>query len=172
MLSRVAESLYWMSRYLERAENVARFISVNLHLSLDMQLDPRGQWQPLVVTSGDEELFATRYGAHTAKSVLEFLTFDTENANSILSCLRAARENARSVRERISSEMWEHINRTYLMVRDGGGLVAALENTEDFYERIRVAGQRKTVPELLPAVRHLSNIALDQLHRSPMVQRR
>ena len=116
MLSRVADSVYWMSRYIERAENVARFIEVNLNLMLDLPVGSAQQWQPLVETTGDAEKFAKRYGKATQNNVIKFLTFDPENVNSILSSLRAARENARSVREIISSEMWEQLNQFYLMV--------------------------------------------------------
>jgi uncharacterized alpha-E superfamily protein len=116
MLARVADSIYWMSRYVERAENVARFIEVNLNLMLDSPVDSAQQWQPLIETTGDADEFAERYGAATQQNVIQFLTFDQENVNSIRSCLRAARENARSVREVISSEMWEKLNEFYLMV--------------------------------------------------------
>src|SRR5688572_31140700 len=110
LLSRVAGSVYWMARYIERAENVARFIGVNLHLQLDLPLAPAHQWQPLIDTSGDTEVFKEKRGEATEESVIQFLAFDDENPNSIYSCLRFARENARSVRETISSEMWEQIN--------------------------------------------------------------
>jgi uncharacterized alpha-E superfamily protein len=142
MLSRVADSIYWMSRYVERAENVARFISVNLNLSLDMPGEAGQQWWPLVVITGDDKSFQTRTGTPTKENVVEFLTFDKENPNSILSCLRAARENARSVREIISAEMWEHINKFYLMVRDGGTLEDVLDNPYVFFERVNVSGQQ------------------------------
>ena len=62
MLSRVAESIYWMSRYIERAENVARFVDVNLHLILDMPVGMQAQWEPLVATTGDDAVFGERYG--------------------------------------------------------------------------------------------------------------
>jgi uncharacterized alpha-E superfamily protein len=117
MLSRVADSIYWMSRYIERAENVARFVDVNLNLMLDFPGGSAQQWQPLVDITGDTEDFAERFGqAADERSVIGFLTFDTKNPNSILSCVRAARENARSVREIISSSMWEHLNQAYLML--------------------------------------------------------
>jgi uncharacterized alpha-E superfamily protein len=99
MLSRVASSIYWVNRYIERAENYARFIEVNLNLSLDL---PRGtveQWEPLVATTGDHEMFVARYGKATKETVLHFLVADAENQNSILSCLLGARENARSIKE-------------------------------------------------------------------------
>jgi len=142
MLSRVADSIYWMSRYVERAENVARFISVNLNLSLDMPGEAGQQWWPLVVITGDDAEFQQRVGQTTKESVVQFLTFDVENPNSILSCLRAARENARSVREIISAEMWEHINTFYLMVRDGGTLDDVLDNPYAFFDRVNVLGQQ------------------------------
>lgn len=117
LLSRVADSVYWMARYIERAENVARYIGVTLHLQLDLPLSREHQWQPLVDTSGDTEDFRERYGEPTQANVIEFLAYDTKNPNSIASCLRYARENARSVRETISSEMWAQINAMYLNVQ-------------------------------------------------------
>src|SRR5215471_919078 len=114
LLSRVADSVYWMARYIERAENVARFIGVNLNLQLDLPTEPAQQWQPLIDTSGDTIEFRRRYGEATQASVIEFLAYDPGNPNSIASCLRAARENARSVRETISSEMWAQVNSMYL----------------------------------------------------------
>lgn len=117
LLSRVADSVYWMARYIERAENVARFIGVNLNLQLDLPMEPAQQWQPLIDTSGDTHEFKQRYGEASQANVIEFLTFDSANTNSIASCLRAARENARSVRETISSEMWAQVNSMYLNMR-------------------------------------------------------
>ncbi|MGB2889616.1 MAG: alpha-E domain-containing protein [Candidatus Acidiferrales bacterium] len=117
LLSRAADSVYWMARYIERAENVARFIGVNLHLQLDLPLGSANQWQPLIDTSGDAEVFRQRYGKANQSSVIKFLALEVENPNSIYSCLRAARENARSVRETISSEMWEQINSMYLQIQ-------------------------------------------------------
>jgi uncharacterized alpha-E superfamily protein len=133
MLSRVAESVYWMGRYMERAENVARFIDVNHNLMLDL---PRGygdQWQPIIDTTGDRAGFLEHYSAATRENVLRFLAFDARNRNSIASCVWAARENARSVRETISSEMWEQINTLHLRITAEG---------------------RKPVPEELPQFCH------------------
>jgi uncharacterized alpha-E superfamily protein len=138
MLARVAESIYWMSRYVERAENVARFIEVNLNLMLDLPVGSAQQWQPLVETTGDAEEFAKRYGKATQSNVIQFLTFDQENVNSILSCLRAARENARSVREIISSEMWEQLNQFYLMVNSAN--TASRTDPQDLFASVRMAG--------------------------------
>jgi uncharacterized alpha-E superfamily protein len=108
--------MYWLNRYIERAENVARFIDANYHMTLDIPDGASDQWQPLINTTGDHELFKKLYGAATRENAIEFLVFDRNNPNSIFSCVRAARENARSVREYISSEMWEHLNTFYLMI--------------------------------------------------------
>lgn len=118
MLSRVADSLYWLNRYIERAENVARFIDVNLKLTLDAPTSLDQQWAPLVQTTGDRDMFERCYSDASAENVIQFLAFDRSYPNSIVSCLQAARENARSVREIISSEMWEQINAFYHMVRN------------------------------------------------------
>jgi uncharacterized alpha-E superfamily protein len=117
MLSRVANSIYWLNRYIERAENIARFVDVNLNLLLDTAIGDAQQWEPLVITTGDLELFRSRYGVATAENVIQFLTYDEGYPNSILSCLQSARENARSIREIISSEMWEQVNSFYFMVQ-------------------------------------------------------
>lgn len=118
MLSRVANSIYWMSRYLERADNVARFIDVNARLTMDLGFEPENmQWDPLVQASGDEELYKENHSSYDEQSVIHFLMFDTENPNSIIQCIQNARENARTVREVISSEMWETLNALYHMVQ-------------------------------------------------------
>jgi len=136
LLSRVADSIYWMARYIERAENVARFIGVNLHLQLDLPLEPAYQWEPIVETSGDTKAFKERYGEATEDNVIQFLAFDPENPNSIYSCFRSARESARSVRETISSEMWEQINSMYLQV-----------------QLLRNSPQYEALPEVLRTIR-------------------
>ena len=116
MLSRVAESIYWMSRYIERAENMARIVDVNEHLMLDLPPGLPPQWAPLVAITGDESAFESRYSAADQDEVSWFLTFDAANPNSILSSLRAARENARSIREILSSAIWVEVNEAYLYV--------------------------------------------------------
>ena len=142
MLSRVAESIYWMARYIERAENVARFISVNLNLSLDQPGEADEQWWPLVVTSGDDQQFLERMKEYTRDNVIHFLTFDRDNPNSIASCVEKARENARSVREIISSEMWQQINRFYLKLQEFSHFNAILYNPHDFFTEVTLLGQQ------------------------------
>ena len=138
MLSRVAESIYWMSRYVERAENVARYIGVNLNMMLDSSGADQ-QWWPLVNTTGDHVDFEKRYGLATPENVIHFLTFDRDNPNSMISCLRMARENARSVREIISSEMWLELNKFYLKVNDAAGRRHEFEGTDDFYTEAKLS---------------------------------
>lgn len=118
MLSRVANSIYWMHRYIERAENYARFMSVNFNLALDLPPNVDQQWEPLLIATADNDLFRKYYNHPTREHVIQFMTFDKRNPNSIVSCLSNARENARTIREVISKEMWEHLNQFYLMVRD------------------------------------------------------
>jgi uncharacterized alpha-E superfamily protein len=142
MLSRVADSIYWMGRYIERSENVARFVDVNYSLLLDFSSDQ--QWQPLVDITGDTEDFAARYGEATESAVIRFLTFDTDNPSSILSCVRAARENARSVREIISSAMWEHLNQSYLTLADAATRRSELSDLHGLFSAVKTASQTFT----------------------------
>lgn len=138
MLSRVADSIYWLNRYVERAENVARFIDVNLNLLLDFPTGVAQQWKPLVMTTGDLTLFQQRCGEPTAENVIHFLTFDREYPNSIISCLSAARENARSVREIISSEMWERVNAFYFMVKEAAQSLS-VPDLPEFFAEVKLA---------------------------------
>jgi uncharacterized alpha-E superfamily protein len=139
MLSRVADSVYWLSRYVERAENVARFIDVNYNLTLGDTDSPANSWAPLVNTTGDQQAFEERYGAPTRENVLKFLSFDEENPNSIISCVATARENARTIREIISSVVWEQLNKFFFMVRSAAQFGQTLEQPHEFCERVRLA---------------------------------
>jgi len=140
MLCRVASSLYWMSCYLERAENVARFIDVNLSTLLDLSLesDFGNPWEPLIQITGDNKSFNERYEELNGENVMRFHTFDVENPNSILSCLMTARENARTTRESIPSEMWEQINKLYLMVNNASQSPSILQDPAPFYKSIKM----------------------------------
>lgn len=139
MLSRVANSIYWLSRYMERAENVARFVDVNLQMILDLPAGSREQWAPLVIITGDDAAFAAGYRGASRENVIRFLSFDTENPNSIISCLRSARENARTVRETISPEMWEQINTCYLMVNAAAYDRGVMESPGSFFTEVKKA---------------------------------
>jgi len=141
MLSRVANSLYWMSRYLERAENTARLVDVNLQLLLDHA--PLGedtlmdQWQPIVQSAGDEALFYSLHRQATASTVSEFLVFQPENPNSILGAIAQARENARMVRDQITGDFWEELNRLYLFLGTAKARAILRSSPVEFFQEIK-----------------------------------
>ncbi len=116
MLSRVAERVYWMARYIERAENTARLVNVYRDLMLDLPDGVGLQWRQLVDISGAEK-FAPRYRSAGERNVLRFMLCDRDNASSVLSCLAAARENVRTTRDLVPSEGWENVNELYLFGR-------------------------------------------------------
>ena len=140
MLSRVADAIYWASRYVERAENVARFVDVNLNLMLETPVQRRQGWQPLVMTTGDQALFEDHYGNATSEAVAWFLTFDSSYPNSILSSLTSARDNARTVRDVISREMWQELNEFYLMVKNASRRPFRLGEMGEFFRRVKMRG--------------------------------
>ena len=119
MLSRVANTMYWMNRYIERAENYARFMDVHYNLSLESPPDAVEQWKPLVIITGDWPLYKKLYKKVNKSRVIYFLGFESKNPNSIYNCISNARENARSIRPEITKEVWEQINSIYFFVKDG-----------------------------------------------------
>ena len=139
MLSRVADSVYWMNRQIERAENVARAMDTTLDLALEGTISPGRLWNALVCIFGDQADFWARRGLADQTHVIDFLAFDPDNPNSIYRCLQAARENARTVRDMISSPMWEEINKCYLAVRAAGRGEA--ENPREFLDEVKRASQ-------------------------------
>ena len=141
MLSRVADSVYWMNRQIERAENVARAVETALDLALEGTITHGRLWNGLVCTFGDQADFWSRHGLADQAHVITFLAFDTQNPNSIASCLHAARENARTVRDMISSPMWQEINKAYLFVRAAGAGHAELHNPREFLDEVKRASQ-------------------------------
>lgn len=135
MLSRVADSIYWMTRYIERVDHLARFIDVTREFVLDVP-SGREQWLPLISVTGDEELFFKHYSTADATSVMQFLTIDREYPNSIIGSLEMARENARSVRETIASEMWEQLNEFYHWFNREIQVGMLLRSPSDFFRTI------------------------------------
>jgi uncharacterized alpha-E superfamily protein len=120
MLSRTADHLYWMSRYTERAENLARMLDAHYRLSLLPRPAEavRQGWEATLVSLGAFEAYSQQFERIRPEHALRFLSIDRTNPGSILSCLRAARENARAVRGTITSEMWENLNSAWLDARD------------------------------------------------------
>ncbi|MDR1935066.1 MAG: alpha-E domain-containing protein [Candidatus Accumulibacter sp.] len=136
MLSRTADHLYWMSRYIERAENLARLLDVTHQMSLvPKSVHTENQnWGAILTLNSVEDRFAESYGEVNAENVLRFMLLDADNISSIYACLRAARENAHAVRGTLTSETWESCNTTWLEVRNqrfehiiGTGIVQFLE---------------------------------------------
>ena len=115
-LSRVANNLYWLSRYVERAESYARFLEANLQFELDL---PGGfEIQPMIQTTGDMVLFEKLYKEKSTDNAIRFMVFEKENPNSIYSCISQAREIARTVRENLSSDAWQQLNTFYLELKE------------------------------------------------------
>jgi uncharacterized alpha-E superfamily protein len=114
MLSRIADAMFWLARYIERAEDTARILDVNYYTLIEQSgQQERLRWDPLVAMAGEENLFRSCYREATANTVFEFLAFRPDNPSSIVQCIAKARENARTIRDRISREMWEDINGLY-----------------------------------------------------------
>jgi uncharacterized alpha-E superfamily protein len=113
MLSRVADSLYWINRYVERAENISRFVEVSEAMALDCPPGSAEPWLPLIDASGDRELFDTLYPSGRPEDVVNFLVREPDNPSSVVNCITFARENARQIRDVITTEMWEQINGCY-----------------------------------------------------------
>jgi uncharacterized alpha-E superfamily protein len=114
MLSRIADSLFWIARYMERAEDTARILDVNYHMMMEHSPQAhRLRWDPLVAITGEQERFSVRYEQATPRNVFEFLAFSPNNPSSILQCIASVRENARTIRDRISRELWEDVNSLY-----------------------------------------------------------
>ena len=143
MLSRVADALYWMSRYIERAEDITRILTVNYHALLDLPTaDDDYAWEPLIEITGDKRIFIEAFDTgngsnpYHVRSVSEFLLWHPANPNAVVTCISQARENARSVREQISSEMWEALNRLYFMAKEVNK-AAVMRGPVDFFTQVR-----------------------------------
>lgn len=114
MLSRIADSLFWIGRYMERADNTARILDVNYHMLLEQPPNTyKLRWDPLIAVTGERTRFYQKFEEASAQTAFDFLGFSEENPNSIQQCIVNARENARAIRDRISRELWEDINSLY-----------------------------------------------------------
>jgi uncharacterized alpha-E superfamily protein len=133
MISRVADHCFWMSRYLERAENTARVLEVNQTLLLDFAVPLEQQWKPLLIISGIHDM----PGEADGESVQNYLTWEASNFASIFCSIAAARENARNIREVISAEAWERINFYYLWMQSAQARTLYHTDRSAFYSRIK-----------------------------------
>ena len=140
MLSRTADHLFWMSRYIERAESLARLLDVTWQMSLVPQsLEAANQnWNAIIALNSLEEEFAARHATVNAENVLRFMVSDTSNQASILSCLRLTRENAHAVRGTITSEMWETMNATWLEARERSFEQIANAGVGEFFDWVKM----------------------------------
>ncbi|AKT43840.1 alpha-E domain-containing protein [Chondromyces crocatus] len=144
MISRVADHCFWFGRYLERAESTARVLAVTQHHVLDAELTPPEHWRPLLTASGQEPHFVEQFGAEAVgdgDAVQRYLCFDEDNTASMQRAIAAARDNARSIREVISLEVWETVNELHLWLDRGQGATDWTLNRHGFYRRIRQAVQ-------------------------------
>jgi len=119
VIARVADHCFWLGRYIERAESTARHLHVTGALALDAELPERRVWPPLVIVSGQEADYVARFGRerlHDAENVQRYLTFDMQNSVSLRRSVGAARENARSIRDVVSLEVWHAINELYVFL--------------------------------------------------------
>jgi uncharacterized alpha-E superfamily protein len=142
MLSRVAEHIYWMARYIERAEDTARVINVNAHLLLDLPRKLAFGWEPLIDICGNRALFEGLNDGPTERNIVKFMVGDMRNPGSIINSLDRARENARTVRDYIPREAWEQINQMYLQAKSQ--LAASLSQHRRFdYLRAIILGSQQ-----------------------------
>lgn len=136
MLARVAETLYWSARYLERAENLSRLISINNMLIMDLPKGVSTGWQPLVEIMGSSSVFNESYQDYNQKSVLTFLTIDENNHSSLYMCVKAARNNLRTVREVIPKHVWQLVNSLYHYLQDNRSKCIDKREMFNFYQYV------------------------------------
>ncbi len=136
MLSRVAETIYWMGRYLERAENTARLINVNTNLIIDLPKGVTPGWEPLIRILGGETAYAERHDEFTERRVVNFLISDETNPGSILSTFAYARKNARTIREILPREAWEQLNAFYQSARDNKQTSYARQGRQEYLSKV------------------------------------
>ncbi|KAA1188854.1 alpha-E domain-containing protein [Pseudohalioglobus sediminis] len=136
LLSRVAERLYWMARYLERAEDTARLLRSYTHLIMDIPAGSEPGWDVLLQTLDAQHSFGEHYRVANETNVLKFLIADHSNASSIAQSIRAARENVRTTRDVLPSEVWEHVNELYLYTEKHAANSVGRRNRHDFFDQL------------------------------------
>lgn len=140
MMARDADSMFWMSRYVERAEHVARLLLVNSNQLIDVgDLAPKllqQQWQSVLAIMRTDPPAGPEGGKDIGARIAQHMTFNADNFNSLLSCISKARENARGIRENISAEMWEALNTLYWSLRSDDALARFEESSDDFFRQV------------------------------------
>lgn len=136
MLSRAAENLYWLGRYLQRAENTARLINAHANLLLDMPRTMEFGWAPLVEILSADDLFKEHYGEFSESSVMRFLLTDARNPGAVVSSLNSAREILRATRDAMPREVWERVNNLHLSMQDGADKPMTRARRQEFLTRV------------------------------------
>jgi uncharacterized alpha-E superfamily protein len=114
MLSRTADNLYWIARYMERAETAARLLEVGARISLLPSVHGyRSEWDSLLKSAGSADAFAIKYGDPVQRNIESFLFFDRDNPSSVAACITAARENGRIVRTALTTQVWDALNTAF-----------------------------------------------------------
>jgi uncharacterized alpha-E superfamily protein len=145
MLSRVAENIYWMARYIERAENTARLILVNSNLLLDLPKNMQPGWQPIIEILGLEAEYLESNQEFDERSVLKYIVAENKvNSNSMINCLKFARENARTIREVIPREAWERINDLYFSAKSSAASSYSKRGRYEYMQKIILGAQTIT----------------------------
>ena len=135
MLSRIADALFWIARYMDRAENAARLLDVTYHMLLEEDASASDQrWDAVIRITGNRDLFDNLYPAVSPNNVSEFLLYSEQNRNSAVSCISRVRENARTIRDRLSREAWENVNGLYHRMRE---IQSSAELREDVHSLCR-----------------------------------
>lgn len=153
MLSRVAETIYWIGRYLERAENTARLINVNTNLMLDLPKGINLGWESLIHILGCKQAYADRHEEITERRVVNFLISDETNPGSILSTLAYARENARTIQEILPREGWEELNSFYQYAHDTRKESYAWQGRQEYLKKI-ISGLQRHVGLMAGTMNH------------------
>lgn len=144
MLSRVADNLYWMARYLERTENLARLLDASASLMLDLPKRLSPGWQPLITITGNQSVYSGLAGEYSEKSVMRFIVSEARNPSSMLTSVGQAREIARTVRDILPRDVWEQINDLYLYVGEHAAEVAAKRTRYAFLSHVTQRTQMLT----------------------------
>lgn len=153
MLSRVAEIIYWMARYIERAENTARLINVTTNLILDLPRSANVGWEPIIEIMGSDQLFHSYYEEANEKNILKFMIADLNNPGSLLGSLHQARENARTIRDIIPRETWESINDLYLYCKSNTHTGIARKNRHTYLQNV-IRGAQTITGQLAGTMYH------------------
>ncbi len=136
MLARLAQNFYWIGRYIERAENIARMVDTSINIAYDYPKDDEYNWKELLLILGSQDLFKKLYDFPTESNIVHFLFINPKNPNSIISSIDMARYNTRSIRELLPREIWEHINEFNLWMKEISKKGIPKKNREDFIKHV------------------------------------